>query len=60
MRKPAKKVRINWKKEIRKVRNSTIQEAIDKIAIESGRVPTEWQRGYYSAITQLETMKDEY
>lgn len=53
------KKRINWKKEIRMVRNRTLDEAIEKIRIEIREVPEQWRRGYYSAITQLEVMKDE-
>lgn len=53
------KKRINWKKEIRMVRNRTLEEAIAKIRIEIREVPEQWRRGYYSAITQLEVMRDD-
>lgn len=59
MRITPKKSRINWKKEIRLVRNKTINEAIEKIKLEIREVPEQWHRGYYSAITQLEVMKDD-
>lgn len=59
MRITPKKTRINWKKEIRKVRNATLSEAIESMKLEIREVPEQWHRGYYSAITQLEVMKDE-
>ena len=56
--KPPKKKRINWKKEFRKERNKVLDEAISKIRIEMRNLPSGWEHGYNSAITQLEIMKD--
>lgn len=53
------KKRINWKKELKKERNRVLSEAIQMITLEMRGVPDQWRRGYYSAITQLEVMKDE-
>lgn len=53
-----KKKRVNWKKELKLERGRVIDEAISKIREEIRNVPEDWKRGYYSAITKLEIMKD--
>lgn len=55
---PAKRKRTNWKKELKKERDRTINEVITKLKDEMRGKPKEWHRGYYSAITTLELMKD--
>ena len=58
--KTEKKPRKNWKKELKKERNKTIDEAIEEIRSKMRSVPIEWRRGYNSAITTLEIMKNEH
>lgn len=50
----------NWKKEIAEERNRVLDEAIDRIRIKlkSDKVPEQFKRGHYAAITELELMKD--
>lgn len=55
---PPKK-RVNWKQEIKKERNKVLNEAIDTIKQDMRSKPTEWNRGYYSAITELEKLKND-
>ena len=58
--KPApRKARANWGKEIKKERNRVIDEAINKLKDERRTKPVQWHRGYNSAITTLEIMKDD-
>jgi len=57
--KTEKKPRKNWPKEFKKERNKTIDEAINSLKSKMRNVPTEWHRGYNSAITTLEIMKSE-
>ena len=47
------------KQQVRECRESTINEAIVKLKDEMRSKPKEWHRGYNSAITQLEIMRDE-
>ena len=54
---PAKKPRINWKKEIKAERNKVIDEALKALQDKRRDVPEAWHRGYNSAITTLELMK---
>ncbi len=54
---PPKK-KVNWIQELKAERNRVLDEAIIKIKGEMRLKPTEWHRGYYSAITQLEIMKN--
>ena len=53
-----KRPRKNWKKELRLERGRVIDEAITEIKNRMRTVPNEWHRGYSSAITTLELMKD--
>lgn len=53
-----KKPRKNWKKELRLERNRVLNEAITEIKNKMRNVPKEWHRGYFSAITTLEIMKN--
>lgn len=55
--KTEKRPRKNWPKEFKKERNKTIDEAISTLKSNMRAVPTEWHRGYNSAITTLEIMK---
>ena len=57
--KTEKKPRKNWPKEFKKERNKTINEAITSLRSKMRSVPTQWHRGYNSAITTLEIMKNE-
>lgn len=57
--KTEKKPRKNWPKELKKERNNTINEAIDGLRSKMRSVPAEWHRGYNSAITTLEVMKND-
>lgn len=57
--KTEKKPRINWRKEIKKERNRTLDEAICAMRLKIRSAPVEWRRGFYSAITTLEIMKNE-
>lgn len=59
LRELPKKKRINWKKEVKLERCRVINEAIDMLKLELRGVPNEWKRGYYSAITKLEIMKND-
>jgi DNA-binding transcriptional regulator YdaS (Cro superfamily) len=60
---PVPKRRINHKtaleKAIAETRASTIAEAIGHLRSELRGKPTDWQRGYNSAITALEIMRDQ-
>lgn len=47
------------KQQVRECRRDTINEAIEKLKYEMRSRPAEWHRGYNSAITQLEIMRDE-
>jgi len=53
-----KKPRINWKKEIKKQKLELCQDIIEKLNNEIRGLPSTWHRGYYSAITQIEHIKD--
>lgn len=55
---PPKK-RVNWKYEIKKERNKVLNEAIDAIKQDMRSKPNQWHKGYYSAITELEKLKDD-
>lgn len=57
--KTERKPRKNWPKEFKKERNKVIDEAIVIIRSKMRSVPIEWHRGYNSAITTLEIMKNE-
>jgi len=57
--KTEKPPRKNWPKEFKKERNKTINEAISALRSKMRSVPAEWHRGYNSAITTLEIMKNE-
>lgn len=50
--------RKNWKKELKLEKNRVIDEAIQEIRKKMRTIPKEWERGYHSAITTLELMKD--
>lgn len=54
---PPKK-RVNWKEELKRERGRVLQEAIDRIKADRRTKPIEWHRGYNSAITELEKLKD--
>ena len=54
-----KKPRKNWPKEFKKERNKTLNEAITNLRLKMRSMPVEWHRGYNSAITTLEIMKDD-
>ena len=54
-----KRKRTNWKKEIKRERDKTIDEAIASIKGKMRNIPKGWERGYNSAITTLEVMKNE-
>jgi len=57
--KPKKKPRTNWRKEIKLERNRVLDEAILLLRRELREVPEAYKRGYNSAITKLEIMKDD-
>lgn len=46
------------KQQVKECRITTINEAIDKLKDEMRAKPKDWARGYNSAITQLEIMRD--
>ena len=54
-----KKLKKNWKKELKLERGMVIDEVIAEIKNKARVVPKEWLRGYNSAITTLEKMKGE-
>lgn len=56
---PAKKPRTNWKKKLKDERSAVIDEAISELRAKIRAVPAEWHRGYNSAITTLEMMKND-
>jgi len=55
-----KKPKNNWKKKYEEERNLVINEAIAalKNKMRDPSIPKEWHRGYNSAITTLELLKD--
>lgn len=53
-----KRQRTNWRKKLKAERAAVINEAIAGIKEKMREVPTEWHRGYFSAITTLELMRD--
>lgn len=55
---PPKRKRTNWRKELKAERNRVLDEAIVEIRRKMRDVPESWKRGYYSAITTLELMRD--
>lgn len=55
---PPKKPRYNWRKKLKDERAAVIDEAISELRGKMRDVPVEWHRGYNSAITTLEIMKD--
>ena len=57
--KTEKKPRKNWPKLFKNERNKTIDEAISALKSKMRAAPIEWHRGYNSAITTLEIMKNE-
>ena len=57
--KTERKPRKNWPKEFKKERNKTIDEAIETLRSKMRAVPIEWHRGYNSAVTTLEIMKND-
>jgi hypothetical protein len=57
--KTEKRPRKSWPKELKKERNKTIDEAISMLRSKMRAVPVKWHRGYNSAITTLEIMKNE-
>ena len=56
---PTAKKRRNWKKEIKAERGRVIDEAVRVIREKQRDAPDAWQRGYNSAITTLEIMRNE-
>ena len=58
--KTEKKPRKNWPKLFKNERNKPIDEAISALKSKMRSAPIEWHRGYNSAITTLEIMKNEY
>lgn len=53
-----KKQRIDWRRELRNERNKVLTEAINDLKGKMRTVPKQWHRGYFSAITTLEGMKN--
>ena len=54
-----KKLPTNWKKKYEAERNLVIDEAIIKLKEQMRGKPAEWARGYNSAITTLEMMREQ-
>lgn len=57
-KKPSSPRKNDWKKLYKQERNKVLDEAIQKIRAQMRHQPTGWERGYNSAITQLELMKN--
>lgn len=56
---PPRKQRTNWKKKLKDERGAVIDEAISEIRSKMREVPAQWRRGYSSAITTLEMMRND-
>jgi hypothetical protein len=51
------KKRVNWKLELRKERERVLSEVIEALRNHQRTIPKEWERGYNSAVSQVEILK---
>lgn len=54
----SKNKRVNWRKEFKLERQRVLNEVHDALLRHKRTIPKDWERGYMSAVTTVEILKD--